>query len=125
MGSMGTSHGARIAAAMATSVAPAAMRAEQLGNAADGLPESMTLLQKHTLLVRERRRLQRQQYWRSVRIQVHPSPVATPCISPDACPLSNGPIAFKPQSSRHAHRVNAAGLLCDGGGGRRRSRSVL
>ena len=64
------------AAAMATGVAPAAMLAQC---SVDGLPESMTLLQKHTLVVRERRRLRRYLHWRAVRIQVFP-PLLALCI---------------------------------------------
>lgn len=68
MASMRASHNASMAAAtMATAVAPAAM-----ANTADGLPDSLTELQKHTHIVRERRRLRRQQRWRAIRIQVRP-----------------------------------------------------
>lgn len=72
MASMRASHNASMAAAtMATAVAPASM-----ANTADGLPDSLTELQKHTQVVRERRRLRRQQRWRAIRIQVRRGAVA-------------------------------------------------
>eukprot|EP00892_Ulva_mutabilis_P002525 jgi/Ulvmu1/12273/UM087_0007.1 len=72
MSSMGMSQRLSAAAMMATSVSPAAMQADlALENSADGLPDSMTLLQKHTLIVRERRAARHRKYWRSVRIQCY------------------------------------------------------
>ena len=86
------------AAAMATGVAPAAMLAQC---SVDGLPESMTLLQKHTLVVRERRRLRRYLHWRAVRIQVSP-PLLALCIR-HTCSYSITP-------ARHACMYTCTGM---------------
>lgn len=90
MSSMGaSSHNAGMAAAsMATAVAPAAMEG-CAGNAVDAMPDSMTILQKHTANVLEQRRLRRRKHWRSVRIQV-------PCPTPEA--TVQGPCVFSPGS---------------------------
>ena len=110
LGSLRASQNASVAAAMATSVAPASMLAESsLGASVEGLPESMTTLQKHTLVVRERRQLRRQQHWRSIRIQVLPPPptphTPAPHLKQAAAALSPllARIALAPTDSPHPH----------------------